>query len=55
VPPTLYTLESIGEILHLGRSATYKAVKTGFIPTIRVGRRYLVPKDALQKLIDQAK
>jgi hypothetical protein len=33
-----------GQMLGLGRNATYKAAKTGEIPTIRIGYALKVPK-----------
>ena len=39
-----YTIEEAAEILGIGRSSAYQAVRAGDIPTIRVGRRLLVPR-----------
>ena len=40
-----------GEKLGLGRNATYEAARKGEIPTIRIGGRILVPKSALNRLL----
>jgi len=40
-----------GQILGLGRNATYKAVNNGQIPVVRIGRRLLVPRAALDRLL----
>ena len=40
-------------ILGLGQSSAYEAVRRGDIPTITIGRRYLVPKLALEKLLEE--
>jgi excisionase family DNA binding protein len=40
--PTI-RVEEAGRYLGLGRSASYNAARAGDIPTIRVGRRLLVP------------
>ncbi len=37
------TVEEAGRILGISRSAAYRAANAGQIPTIRVGRRLLVP------------
>ncbi len=37
------TVEDAGRVLGLGRVAAYKAVKSGAIPSIRIGRRICVP------------
>lgn len=48
---TLTILEA-GKTLGIGRSAAYEAARTGQIPTIRIGRRLLVPKAALERLLE---
>lgn len=37
------TVEEAGHLLGLGRGAAYAAVRRGDIPSVRVGRRVLVP------------
>jgi excisionase family DNA binding protein len=46
-----YTVEEAAEIVGVGRSAAYAAVRAGDIPSIRVGRRLLVPRRALERLL----
>jgi len=41
-----------GEMLGLSRNSAYEAAKKGQLPVIRVGSRILVPKLALQRLLD---
>jgi excisionase family DNA binding protein len=48
------TVEECAKVLGIGRSAAYEAVRSGQIPTIRVGRRFLIPKSALDRLLDEA-
>ena len=50
-----YTVEEAAKILGIGRSAAYQAVRTGEIPAIRIGRRLLVPVQALEQLLSTAK
>lgn len=45
------SVEEAGAILGLGRSAAYAAVERGEIPTIRFGRRLVVPTAALRRLL----
>jgi excisionase family DNA binding protein len=40
--PTL-TVEEAGAALGIGRASAYSAARNGDLPTIRVGRRLLVP------------
>ena len=45
------TVEEAGRVLGLGRGAAYNAAKRGDIPTIRIGRRLVVPVDALERML----
>jgi excisionase family DNA binding protein len=47
-----YDVDEAGRLLGLGRGAAYEAARRGDIPTIRIGRRVLVPRAALDRLID---
>jgi len=47
----VYTVEEAGALLDLGRSGAYDAVRRGDLPTIRIGRRILVPKEALDRML----
>ncbi len=44
-------VEEAAQVLGLGRSAAYAAVRRGEIPSIRIGKRLLVPTDALESLL----
>lgn len=46
-----YTVEEVSVLLRIGRSAAYEAVRTGQIPSLRIGRRLLVPRAALEQLL----
>ena len=48
------TVSECAEYLSISRPSAYQAVKRGEIPTIRIGRRILVPVVALQKLLANA-
>jgi excisionase family DNA binding protein len=45
------TVEEAARILGVGRSAAYQAVARGELPVIRLGRRYVVPRAALERLL----
>jgi len=49
--PTL-TVEEAGRVLGLARGGAYTAARRGQIPTIRVGRRLVVPSAALLRMLD---
>ncbi len=46
-----YTVPEAAEQLGIGRSAAYEAARTGQIPTIRIGKRILVPVVALERML----
>lgn len=48
--PTV-SVEDAARILGLGRASAYEAAKRGDIPTLRIGRRLLVPTAALLRLL----
>lgn len=48
------TVTEAARLLRLSRNSTYAAVKRGEIPSRRVGRRLLIPRDALQRFLDGA-
>lgn len=45
------TVEETGKVLGLGRTAAYDAVRRGEIPSIRLGRRIVVPVPALERML----
>ena len=50
----VYTVEEAGRLLGIGRSAAYEAARSGEIPVIRIGRRWLVSKIALDRMLSEA-
>jgi excisionase family DNA binding protein len=48
--PTVKVAEA-GRLLGLGRAAAYEAVRRGDIPSIRIGRRVVVPTAALRRML----
>ncbi len=50
LPPTL-TIPEAARLLGISRSAGYRAAAKGEIPTIRIGRRLLVPTARLLELL----
>ncbi|MBW3591044.1 MAG: helix-turn-helix domain-containing protein [Actinobacteria bacterium] len=47
----VYTVEEVAELLRIGRSAAYEAVRRGQIPALRFGRRLRIPRSALDQLL----
>ena len=48
------TVEEAAVVLGISRATAYDAVSRGEIPCIRIGRRILIPKVALERLLDGA-
>jgi excisionase family DNA binding protein len=46
-----YTVPEAGRRLGISRDAAYGAARRGEIPTIRLGRRLVVPKPAFDRLL----
>ncbi len=46
------TIVEAGKRLGIGRSGAYEAAHRGEIPTIKIGRRLLVPVVALNRLLN---
>ncbi len=49
--PTMDIWPQTGQLLGLSRQSTYDAANRGDIPTIRIGRRILVPTAAIHRLL----
>jgi excisionase family DNA binding protein len=50
----VYTVPEAGRLLGLSRNGSYEAAKRGEIPTIRIGRRLLVPKAPFHRMLEVA-
>jgi excisionase family DNA binding protein len=48
----VFTVEEAAQLLGISRSFAYEAVQQGDIPSMRIGRRILVPKAALKRLLE---
>jgi hypothetical protein len=50
-----FTVEEAGcEILGLSKCSAFAAANAGTLPTIRIGRRLIVPRHAFEKLLASA-
>ena len=50
----VYTLDQARKILRLGRNAAYQAIAIGEIPHVRIGKKILIPRLALEQLLGDA-
>ena len=46
------TIEEAASALGIGRSSAYEAARRGDIPAVRIGKRLLVPRAALERMLD---
>lgn len=49
--PDVLTVPEVMRLLRLGRNTVYECCKTGEIPSIRLGRRLLIPRAALERML----
>jgi excisionase family DNA binding protein len=50
--PLTLSIDEVARALGINRGSAYQAAATGEIPTIRIGRRLLVPKAAFERLLE---
>lgn len=49
----VFSVEEVRQRLGISRNLMYEAIRTGQIPSIRIGRRILVPRAALQRMLEK--
>jgi excisionase family DNA binding protein len=54
MPELTMSVEEAASALGLSRSLTYQAVQSGEIPSVRVGRRILISRLALDQMLSGA-
>lgn len=50
----VYDVPTAGKLLNLSRATAYSLCAQGIIPTIRFGKRIVVPRKALEELLASA-
>lgn len=48
------SVNEVANLLGLSRNSTYEGVRRGEIPHIRVGKRLLIPRAALEAMLNRA-
>ena len=48
------SVEEVRKLLGLSRGLMYEAVRSGQLPSVRIGRRILIPRAALKRLLEEA-
>jgi excisionase family DNA binding protein len=46
------TVEEAAEPLGIARASAYQAARRGELPTVKIGRRLLVPRQRLEQMLD---
>lgn len=46
-----YEVEEAGRMLGISRGAAYQAVQRGELPSIRIGKRIVIPRAAFDRLL----
>jgi excisionase family DNA binding protein len=49
--PLVLTVEQAAQLLGISRGLAYEAARRGELPTIRIGRRLLVPRARLLQMV----
>jgi excisionase family DNA binding protein len=52
--PLFERVSDVAGLLSMSRTAVYRAVEAGALPSIRVGANWRIPRAAIQKLFDDA-
>lgn len=52
VESAVLSVSECAKILHLSRGSAYQGCLAGEIPHIKIGRRILIPRVAIQKLLE---
>ena len=51
--PDIITIIDLQAMLHIGRNAAYKLLKDNSIVSIRVGKKYIIPKSSVTNFITE--
>ena len=49
----VYSPDEARKLLKISRGLIYEALNTGLIPSIRIGRRILIPRKQLERLLNE--
>ena len=47
----LLTIDELCEVLQIGRNTAYQLLNSGFVPAFRIGRRWKIPKNSVQEVL----
>ena len=47
----ILSVKELCEILHIGKNTAYHLLQSGEIPSVRIGKVYKIPKQAVEKYL----
>jgi excisionase family DNA binding protein len=50
--PKMLTVEEVAVALHLSDQTVWRYVRGGKLPATKIGRRYLIPENAVEDLLE---
>jgi excisionase family DNA binding protein len=50
--PIVYRVKEVEALLQLSRSTVYELIRSGELPSIRIGRSVRVPREALERWLE---
>jgi excisionase family DNA binding protein len=50
--PKMLTVEEVAAALHISNQTAQRYVREGKLPARKIGRRYLIPEDAVEGLLE---
>ncbi len=48
------SVSNAAKLLGIGRGSAYEAIKRGQLPALKIGRRLIVPRKALEKMLESS-
>ena len=54
IESAVLSVNECAKVLRLSKGSAYQAIATGEIPHLKIGRRILIPRVAIQKLLESA-
>lgn len=49
--PDVVTIDDLQSMLHIGRNTAYKLLQDNIIKTLKVGKRYIIPKTSVVNFV----
>ncbi len=50
--PKMLTVEEVAAALHVSNQTAQRYVRTGKLPATKIGRRYLIPENAVEEMLE---